>query len=113
MPLNDKEQRILEEIERQFHQEDPKLATIVSEAGFDRLSRRWRRLAISGFVLGLIVMLSFFTLHTFVALAGFNVMVISAGWLAMSLRHLQGKELIAKGRTAWLDRAGQRRRRGR
>ena len=61
MPLNEREQRILEEIERQFYQEDPKLAQTVAKTTLESVTRRWNRVAAIGFVVGLFVMLTFFT----------------------------------------------------
>ena len=52
MPLNEREQRILEEIERQFYQEDPKLAQTVAKTTLESVTRRWQRLAVVGFVGG-------------------------------------------------------------
>ncbi|HSG78675.1 MAG TPA: DUF3040 domain-containing protein, partial [Acidimicrobiia bacterium] len=40
MPLDDREQRILEEIERQFYQEDPKLAETVRNTTLASVSTR-------------------------------------------------------------------------
>ena len=111
MPLNEREQRILEGIERQFYQEDPKLAETVAKTTLESVSRRWQRLAIVGFVLGLVVMFAFFTQNTYVALAGFIVMVVSAGWLAMNLRRLKGDPSVSWGPATWLDRVRQRWRR--
>ena len=86
MPLNEREQRILEEIERQFYQDDPKLAETVANTTLQSVYRKWTRLAFVGFVVGLVVMLASFTRYTAVALFGFLVMVVSAGWIAMHLR---------------------------
>lgn len=86
MPLNEREQRILEEIERQFYQDDPKLAQTVANTTLESMSRRWNRLAVVGFIAGLIIMIATFERFTAVALGGFVAMVGSAGWLAMNLR---------------------------
>ena len=79
MPLNEHEQRILEEIERQFYEEDPKLAETVAKTTLESVQKRWFRLAVAGFVIGLVVMLAFFTNSTALAIAGFLVMLVSAG----------------------------------
>ncbi len=113
MPLNEREQRILEEIERQFYQEDPKLAQTVAKTTLESMGRRWQRLAIVGFVVGLVVMFWFFTIDTFVALGGFLVMVVSAGWLAMNLRRFRSESSGSAGLAEWLDRVRQRWRRDR
>ncbi len=113
MPLNEREQRILEEIERQFYEQDPKLAETVAKTTLESVSRKWQRLAAVGFVVGLVVMFAFFTRYTVVALSGFIVMVVSAGWLAMNLRRLRGEGSGSGGLAGWADRARQRWRRDR
>ena len=86
MPLNEREQKILEEIERQFYKDDPKLAETVAKTTLESVAKRWNRVAVVGFVIGLIVMLATFTAYTAIAVGGFILMVASAGWLAMNLR---------------------------
>ena len=77
MPLDDREQRILEEIERQFYEEDPKLAETVRTATLASLSGKHLKWALLGLIAGLAVMLGFFTTNTLVALVGFALMVLS------------------------------------
>ncbi|MBT8212978.1 MAG: DUF3040 domain-containing protein, partial [Acidimicrobiia bacterium] len=60
MGLNEREQRILDEIERQFYEEDPHLAESVAKAALVR-PRQHRNLAIAGLAIGLVVMLYFLT----------------------------------------------------
>jgi hypothetical protein len=105
MPLNEDEQRILEEIERQFYEEDPDLAHSVASASLRSRLRPHRRIAIVGFIIGLVVMIvSLKTL--WVATLGFLLMLGSAGWLAMTFRKGSnaGNDLVGK----WLERARQR-----
>ena len=83
MPLDEREQRILEEIERRFYEDDPKLAETVRTASVANVFRRSLQKAVVGFVLGLAFMLLFFTRNTYVALVGFGLMVAS-GWVAAS-----------------------------
>lgn len=111
MPLNEHEQRILEEIERQFYEEDPKLAETVAKTTLESLQRRWHRVAIVGFVVGLVVMLAFFTVSTEVAIAGFIVMLISAGWVANNLRRRHASGGSGKMVEGWAERLRQRWRR--
>lgn len=106
MPLDEHEQRILEEIERQFYEEDPKLARSVATASLKSRFRPRRRLAIAGFVVGLVVMLASFTASVWIAVAGFVLMLAAAGWLAMSIR--KSSDEGARGLESWLDRARQR-----
>lgn len=106
MPLNEDEQRILEEIERQFYEEDPELARSVAEASLRSKIKPRRRLAIAGFVVGLVVMMASFTVSAWVAAGGFVIMLASAGWFAMSLRKPhEGRSDIFE---SWLDKARQR-----
>jgi hypothetical protein len=106
LPLNEDEQRILEEIERQFYEEDPELARSVAKASLRSKFRPRRRLAIALFVIGLIVMLASFTRSVWIAAGGFVLMLASAGWLAMSLRKPSdgSSDLLS----SWLERARQR-----
>jgi len=106
MPLNEDEQRILEEIERQFYEEDPKLARSVAGASLRSRLQPYRRFAVVGFVIGLIVMLVSFTSSVWIAALGFILMLTSAAWLAMSFRKTSegGADPIG----SWLNRARQR-----
>ena len=86
MPLNDREQRILEEIERQFYEDDPRLAETVRTAGLasDTGGRlRWALLTLLG---GAVLMLVFFTWLLPIALIGFAVMVFSVAWVVAIAR---------------------------
>jgi hypothetical protein len=105
MPLNEDEQRILEEIERQFYEEDPDLARSVASASLRSRLRPHRRLAIAGFIIGLVVMVVSLKV-VWVATLGFILMLASAGWLAMTFRKSSeaGSDRFGK----WLERARQR-----
>jgi hypothetical protein len=107
MPLDDREQRILEEIERQFYQEDPKLAQTVRNTTLATVAARRVRWASVGLVGGLIVMLLFFTSNRFIALAGFLAMTGSTFWIVSAIRARKGWGSIA----AWTDRTRRRWRR--
>jgi hypothetical protein len=90
MPLDDREQRILEEIERQFYQEDPKLAETVRDAKLATAAAHDVKWALLGFVVGTAVMLGFFTRLTIVALLGFAAMVVSLAWMVAIWRRRSG-----------------------
>ena len=110
MPLDDREQRILEEIERQFYADDPKLAETVRDARLAAGSGRQARLALFGFVVGLGLMIGFFTRITWVALVGFGIMVASAVTVSSVIRHRAGVGVASPGslagrmRRRWRDR---------
>lgn len=84
MPLDDREQKILDEIERQFYEEDPALAHAVRN--IHRKGRFGVRLPLLGVLAGAIIIIVTFTSQVFVALIGFIVMVLSATALVHSVR---------------------------
>lgn len=84
MPLDDREQKILAEIERQFYQDDPELAAAVRN--IDRSRSFGIKLPLLGLIGGLAIVVAFFTSQTLVALAGFTLMVVSATALVHELR---------------------------
>lgn len=83
MPLDDKEQRILAEIERQFYQEDPELARAVQKV--QRPLRVGVRLAFLGILAGLAIVVAYISV-TPVAAIGFLLVVSSATALVNALR---------------------------
>ncbi len=84
MPLDDKEQRILEEIERQFYEEDPDLARAVQR--IEKPSRIGMRLAVVGIVAGLAIVIAYVSVSTWIAVLGFGLLVASATALVNALR---------------------------
>lgn len=83
MALDDNEQRILEEIERQFYQEDPELARAVQR--IEKPSRVGARLSLVGVVVGLAIVIAYVS-NTFIAVLGFALLVASATSLISSLK---------------------------
>ena len=75
MPLSEHEQRILAEIERRLLEEDPKFAHQVGSSFRAHLGRRLK-LAVVGFILGLVVVVSstFFE-NVAIGVAGFIIML--------------------------------------
>lgn len=84
MALDDHEQKILAEIERQFYEEDPELARAVRQIA--KPSRIGVRLAMLGVVAGLAIVIGFFASNTVVAFLGFGLLVGSAAALVTGLR---------------------------
>lgn len=84
MPLDDREQRILAEIERQFYEEDPALAHAVRN--IDHSGRFGVKLPLLGVIVGIVAVLVTFTVSPFLALAGFAVLVVSATALVHGIR---------------------------
>lgn len=84
MALDDNEQKILAEIERQFYEEDPELARAVKN--IHRPARVGVRLALLGVIAGLAVVIGFFASNTIIAFGGFAILVVSATALVNGLR---------------------------
>lgn len=83
MPLDDKEQKILEEIERRFYEEDPELARAVKK--IEKPSRFGVRLSVLGVIAGLAIIIAYVSI-TWVAAIGFALLVASATALVNALR---------------------------
>lgn len=83
MPLDDKEQRILAEIERQFYEEDPELARAVRR--IEKPNRFGVKLSTAGVLLGLAIMIYFIDI-SYLAAAGFAIAVVSATSLVQGMR---------------------------
>jgi hypothetical protein len=84
MPLSDREQKILAEIERHFYEEDPALARAVRN--IDRNPRTGLRLPLLGAVGGLVIIGATFTSSTWFALIGFALLVVSATYVVQAIR---------------------------
>ena len=85
MPLDDREQSILDEIERQFYREDPELVEAVKRIPIAGSKRRLRLSAL-GLAIGVIVVLVTFSVSVWLALGGFILMVLSATGLIHAYR---------------------------
>ena len=85
MPLDEREQRILDEIERQFREEDPDLVERVNTLPLAKLRSGGVRMSIAGVVLGLVLMLATFSISPFPAVIGFVIMVYSVTQLVSAL----------------------------
>jgi hypothetical protein len=83
MGLDDKEQKILADIERQFYDEDPELARAVRQ--IERPARVGLRLSLVGVVAGLVIVIAYVS-TTWVAVLGFALLVVSATALVNALR---------------------------
>lgn len=86
MPLSENEQRILDEIERNLHETDPRLAKEVSETTVYRHAIGSLKWTVVGFIVGLVIMVSTLQIHFLLAFAGFFVMLVSALGLERNLR---------------------------
>lgn len=94
MPLDDHEQKILAEIERQLSEEDPELVRKVQN--ISKSSPLQVRLALVGVVAGLAVVIFFFAQNTLLALVGFGILVGSATVLVPAVRDRFATEIETK-----------------
>ncbi|MBM7788610.1 DUF3040 domain-containing protein [Tenggerimyces flavus] len=104
MPLSDHEQRLLEQMERALAADDPKLASALR--GVDLRTRQRRRALIAAVVFVLGVALLFTSVIVFtnnvglqigVSVVGFLVMLVSAYYVATSLRQMPAAGEMPKG----------------
>jgi Protein of unknown function (DUF3040) len=95
MPLSEHEQKILAELEESLSKQDPRFAKSVRETNvYSHGARRVRR-GVAGFVLGLVVLIAFFSQSVYVGLMGVALMFASAVVVERNARRL--------GRAGWRD----------
>lgn len=88
MPLNEEEQRILQEIEKTFYESDPEFADRVrSETVYKHAGRNLKWAAL-GFIAGLVITVATFTISTILGGFGFLVMLVSAFFFERNLRRV-------------------------
>jgi hypothetical protein len=81
VPLSEHEQRLLEQMERALHAEDPKFASALQGADLRALFRRRALLAVIGFVVGLGMLVAGVVVPLIaLSVAGFVVM-LGCAWL--------------------------------
>ena len=100
MPLSEHEQRILAEIERRLLEEDPKFAHQVGSSFRAHLGRRLK-LAVAGFLLGLVVVISstFFE-NVAIGVAGFVLMLFCVFLFVRTMRRRATVERPVNGPAA-------------
>ena len=108
MALDDREQNILEEIERNLYAEDPKLAQTVARADLSTRIRRRRILAGHSFFVGLAIMLGTFTRFSFLAGLGFILMVASAAMIATTVRGARAERTSSFSVSDWMEDVRER-----
>ena len=82
MPLSDHEQRLLEQMERALHAEDPKFASALQGADLRALFRRRALLAVIGFVLGIGMLVAGVVISQIALSVGGFVVMLGCAWLA-------------------------------
>jgi hypothetical protein len=101
MPLSEHEQRILAELEESLSKQDPRFAKNVRETNVYAHAGRRVRWGIVGFVVGLLVLIFFFSQSILLGLVGVALMFVAAVVIERNARLL--------GRASWQDitRPGQ------
>ena len=95
MPLSEHEQRILHEMEQTLYAHDPKFADKVRSETVYRYAGRNCKWSAVTFVLGLVVLVMWFTTAIVLGLIGFGIMLASLFVFTTNLRRL--------GRAGWHD----------
>ena len=93
MPLSEHEQRILAELEESLAKHDPSFAKSVRETSVVTHSGRRIRWGVAGFLVGLLVLVLFFSHSVVVGLLGVALMFVSAVVVERNARRL--------GRSPW------------
>lgn len=88
MPLSEDEQRILQEIEAQLSESDPRLVQQVEETTVYRHGARMIKWGILGFVLGLAVLVGTFAMSLILGVIGFLIMLGSAFLVERNVRRV-------------------------
>lgn len=87
MPLSDREQQILSDIEARLRDEDPKFAKAVGTTTVSKHVRRQIKLAIAGLILGFLLLLLLIVDFWF-AVGGFALMLTSAVYGGTQMKRL-------------------------
>ena len=88
VPLNENEERILQEIERQLHADDPQSAERLGSTTLPRYLARNSRYAALGFLIGLVILVVGFASSWVLGIFGFAIMVASAVFLLKNLHRM-------------------------
>lgn len=76
VPLSEHEQRVLQELERALYKQDPAFADRVRRENVYRYAGRYLKWSVVGFIVGLVVMIAFFTRS--IAVGFFGVLIMFA-----------------------------------
>lgn len=121
MPLSEREERILEEIEKNLHDEDPTFARTVRQQAPQMDELRRIKLGAGLFVIGFIALISFFFSGAIgVGVVAFGLMVAGIVLIAGALRVIaterkpgrDGRDRLARRIGGWEERLRQRYKKG-
>jgi hypothetical protein len=106
LPLSDHEQKVLQELERALYQQDPAFADRVRRENMYRYAGRYMKWSIVGFVVGLAVMIAFFTQSVAVGFLGVLIMFVSLVTFWTNLQRMGKAGLEDIGRSLRADGIG-------
>jgi len=95
VPLSDHEQRILAELEESLVRQDPEFAERVRSETVYRHAGRYCKWAAVTFVLGVVILVAFYSKSVLAGFLGVVIMFASAVWFERNLRRM--------GRAGWHD----------
>ena len=95
MPLSDHEQRILAELEESLVRQDPEFAERVRSETVYRHAGRYCKWAAVTFVLGVVILVAFYSKSVLAGFLGVVIMFASAVWFERNLRRM--------GKAGWHD----------
>jgi sulfite exporter TauE/SafE len=95
LPLSEEEQRVLNEMEQTLYRHDPAFAARVKSESVYRYAGRVIRWSVVGFILGLVIMILWFTTSIVVGLIGVAIMFASLVLFSTNLRRV--------GKAGWQD----------
>jgi len=107
VPLNEDEQRILAEIERRFHADDPESARRIGTAGLRDYLVRNCRWATVGLFLGLVILVAAFASSWVLGIFGFLLMLASAIVLIQNIRKISRLRFEQAVRAAGVHSLGE------
>jgi hypothetical protein len=99
VPLSEHEQRVLQELEQALYQQDPAIANRLRSETVYRHAGRYLKWSVLGFVVGLAVMLVFFTTSVAVGFLGVLIMFASLVTFWTNLRRMGKAGLDDLGRS--------------
>ncbi len=106
MPLSEHEQRVLQELEQALYHDDPAFANRVRQENVYRYAGRYLKWSILGFVVGLAVMVVFFTTSVFIGFLGVLIMFASLVSFWTNLRRMGKAGIEDIGRSLRSDGIG-------
>jgi hypothetical protein len=95
VPLSDHEQKILAELEESLVRQDPEFAERVRSETVYRHAGRYCKWAAVTFVLGVVILVAFYSKSVIAGFVGVVIMFASAVWFERNLRRM--------GRAGWHD----------